>query len=56
MGGEPDYVAEDLGVDRDILFNEANWDFDEGTFTYNGEVYEFTFDYADHTITWKRRN
>ena len=56
MGGEPDYVAEDLGVDRDVLFNATNWNFDEGTFTYNGVVYEFTFDYADHSIRWQRRN
>lgn len=53
MGGEPEDLSDELGVDEGELFNQQNWNFDDNTFTYDGVTYEFTFDYDTHNITWK---
>ena len=56
MGGEPDDIAEEIGVDSEALFNADNWNFNDGIFSYNGEEYEFTFNYGSHNISWRRIN
>lgn len=55
MGGDTESLSKNLEVsERDIL-NEKYWHFDngDGTFTYNGVTYLFTFDYSNHSMSWR---
>ena len=55
MGGEPDDIADEIGIDRSEFFNADNWDFRESIFTFDGETYEFSFDYSTHNISWRKQ-
>lgn len=41
-------ILEELGVPRDVLFDEANWD--GSVFNYNGETYDFQFTYTGNVL------
>lgn len=41
-------ILEELGVPREVLFDEANWD--GSVFTYNGEEYDFQFTYTGNVL------
>ena len=55
MGGEVEDLAADLGVDEEELLDKQRWKHWDTTptFEFEGVTYEFTFDYATHSITWK---
>lgn len=41
-------ILTELGVSRDVLFDEANWSGSE--FRYGGEVYDFRFTYTGNVL------
>ena len=44
---EPE-ILEELGIDREDLFNEENWE--GSTFSYGGETYDFVFGYTGNVL------
>ena len=44
---EPE-ILEELGIDREDLFNEENWE--GSTFSYRGEIYDFVFGYTGNVL------
>ena len=44
---EPE-ILEELGIDREDLFNEENWE--GSTFSYGGKTYDFVFGYTGNVL------
>ena len=44
---EPEILAE-LGIDREDLFNQENWD--GSTFSFGGKTYDFVFGYTGNVL------
>ena len=59
MGGDVDELAADLGISKQELLNEGNWQFknkEEAVFKYAGSYYTFSFKYDEETISWEKTN
>lgn len=57
MGGDVDTLAADLGISKQELLYEGNWQFrnkEEAVFVYKDNYYSFSFKYDEETITWEK--
>ena len=50
MGGDPDELASQIGVNRDTLLNENNWS--DSTFSFNDNKFSLDVRYEDGVVKW----